>query len=139
MQSLKSKLILNTICFGIIVGAIIGILLYYIFPTYYTEWYLAIWMFFIVIETLSIYMLEKMSNTATDRQMINGYLLMKTVKIIISLFVIVFYAVIVKEKPLIFNFAISFILLYISFIAIESSQYLKLERSLKKKKTNDEI
>ena len=134
MQSLKSKLILNTFGFGIIVGAIIGILLYYLFPTYYTDWYLVIWIFFLVIETLSIYLLEKMSHSVTDRQMVNGYLLMKTVKIIISLFVIVIYAALVKDKFLIFNFAIAFILLYISFLAIESSQYLKLERSLKKKK-----
>lgn len=139
MQSLKNKLIINTILYGIIVGAIIGIIYFYLFPSYYTNWYLAIWLFFIVIETISIYLLEKMSHTVNDRQMVNGYLLMKTVKIIITLFVIVIYAAIVKDKTLTFKFAIAFIILYISFLAIESSQYLKLERSLKKKKLNDEV
>lgn len=134
MQSLKSKLIFNTIGLGLVVGAIIGIIFYYIFPAYYTNWYFVIWLFFMLMETFCIYTLEKMSHTSTARQMINGYLLMKTVKIVLSLFLIVLYVAIVKEKPLVLRFTISFIVLYLSFLAIESSQYLKLEKSLKKNK-----
>lgn len=133
-QSLQAKLVINIITFGFILGGILGAGIYYLFPKYYTDWYFAVLVFFIAIEAISLLMIEKLSRTATAGQLANSYLMSKTVKIIFSLAFISMYAVIVKDKPLILNFAISFILLYFIFLVLESIQFVKIEKNLKNKK-----
>ena len=86
MDFFKAKLITSTLAFGLIAGALIGVLLYYQFPQYYPHWYEGILFFFLILESLILIYVESASRKVTSRQMLNTYMLTKVIKIFIRLF-----------------------------------------------------
>lgn len=129
----QAKSIYNVLIYGFIFGAIIGLILYYVFPAYYTNLYLAVLGFFLVVESFIMFLIHNQVKGASDRQMVNTYLLAKTIKTILALVVIGIYAAIVKDKALVMRFSLWFILLYIVFLVIESKELLKIEKHKKNK------
>ena len=128
MDFFKAKLITSVFAFGLITGALIGMLLYYQFPQYYPHWYGGILAFFLILETLIISYVVSASKKVTQRQMLNTYMLTKVVKVFAAL---IFVAIIVKEN--IKSFVLIFMIFYLLFLAMESMLFLKIEKRLKNK------
>lgn len=129
---IRAKLVTSLIAFGLIAGALIGALLYYKFPDYYPGWYEGILSFFLVLESLLLVYVESVSRKATQRQMLNTYMLTKVIKVFAALIFIGSYAIIVKEN--IKSFVLVFMIFYLLFLAMESILFLKIEKRLKSKK-----
>lgn len=138
IQSIRLKTITNIIAWGLIIGGFIGLIIFLWFPVYYSNWYFAILVLFIILESINVLWIEKKSKSLTDMQLANSYLLSKTMKIVLSLFLILIFSIIVKDKIEVRNFTISFILLYLTFLAIESVQFLKIEKELKMQKMKNQ-
>lgn len=131
MDFFKAKLITSVFAFGLIVGALIGMLLYYQFPQYYPHWYGGILAFFLILETLIISYVVSASKKVTQRQMLNTYMLTKVVKVFAALIFVGAYAIVVKEN--IKSFVLIFMIFYLLFLAMESMLFLKIEKRLKNK------
>ena len=133
MNSSKVKLVTSVLGCGLIIGAIVGAILYYGFPDYFTNWYFGILAFFLIVEPLILLYIEHDSRTVKDKQLVNSYMLTKTIKIIAILgFVVVYYALAGKEE--IKNFVIALIALYMLFLVLETFFFAKIEKHLKEKK-----
>lgn len=131
MDFFKAKLITSIFAFGLIAGALIGMLLYYQFPQYYPNWYEGILAFFLILESLVIGYVVSASKKVTQRQMLNTYMLTKVIKVFAALIFVGAYAIIVKEN--IKSFVLVFMIFYLLFLAIESVLFLRIEKQLKKK------
>lgn len=131
MDFTKAKLVTYILASGLIIGALIGLLLYYVFPQFYPNWYEGILLFFIVIESLILAYVESCSRRVTSRQMLNSYMLTKVVKVFSSLIFIGAYMIIVKEDKK--SFVLIFMIFYLLFLALESVLFLQIEKRLKKK------
>ncbi|NDV79547.1 hypothetical protein [Dysgonomonas sp. 511] len=131
MNFFRAKLITSLLAFGMIAGAAIGALLYYVFPEYYPNWFEGILLFFLGLESLVIIYAESASRRVTQRQMLNTYMLTKVVKIFASLIFVGIYAAVIKEN--IKSFVLVFMIFYLLFLAIEAILFLKIEKRLKNK------
>jgi L-asparagine transporter-like permease len=127
----KVKLILSIALFGIISGALIQALLNYQFPEYYPGWYESIPVFFIVLESSILIYADSSSRKATQKQMLNVYMLTKVIKVFAALIFIGIYALTIKEN--IKSFVLIFMIFYLLFLAFESYLFLRIEKRLKKK------
>lgn len=132
MDSLRFKLLSILWAYGLIVGAIMGLILVYFLPQYYTHWYPGLLFFFLIFETAIVIYAESQSKKATARQLSNAYMLTKVVKVFAALILVGIYAGIVKEG--IKSFVLIFMLLYILFLAIETHLFTRIEKHLKKEK-----
>ncbi len=132
MNFFKAKLVTSLLAFGLIMGALVGALLYYQFPQYYPHWYEGILLFFLIVESLILVYVESASRKVTQRQMLNTYMLTKVVKIFAALIFIGVYVAIVKEDKK--SFILVFMIFYLLFLAMESFLFLKIEKRLKNKK-----
>ena len=130
MDFFKAKLITSTLAFGLIAGALIGVLLYYQFPQYYPHWYEGILLFFLILESLILIYVESASRKVTSRQMLNTYMLTKVIKIFAALIFVGAYAMIVKEN--IKSFVLIFMIFYLLFLAFEAYLFTKIEKRIKK-------
>ena len=74
---------------------------------------------------------DSSSRKATQRQMLNVYMLTKVVKVFASLIFIATYAVVIKEN--IKSFVLIFMIFYLLFLAFEAYLFLRIEKRLKKK------
>lgn len=131
MDFFKAKLISSLLAFGLILGALLGLLLYYQFPQYYPNWYEGILLFFLVLESLILSYVESTSRKATQRQMLNTYMLTKVIKIFAALMFVGAYALVVKENMK--SFVLVFMIFYLLFLGMESILFLKIEKRLKNK------
>lgn len=131
MDSFRTKLITILIAFGLVAGGGIGALLYYVLPQFYPNWYLGIVFFFLITESLLIAYVVKSSQTATQKKMVNIYMLAKVVKMILALFFIAIYALTVKEN--IKSFVVVFIVFYGLYLGIETYMFSKIEKYMKEK------
>lgn len=132
MDFFRAKLVFITLSFGLIISALIGGLLYYVFPNYYPNWFEAIIIFFLILEPLVVVYVEATSRKATQRQLLNTYMLTKVIKIFASLIFVGIYALVVKEG--IKSFVLIFMSFYILYLFIETFIFMKIEKRLKEKK-----
>jgi hypothetical protein len=130
-MDVKVKLILSVILFGIVSGAFIQALLNYQFPEYYPNWYEGIPAFFIILESSILIYADSSSRKATQKQMLNVYMLTKVIKVFAALIFIGIYALTIKEN--IKSFVLIFMIFYLLFLAFESYMFLRIEKRLKKK------
>ncbi len=132
MDFFKAKLITSLLAFGLIIGgALVGALLYYVFPDFYPDWYEGILLFFLLLESLILIYVESASRRVTQRQMLNTYMLTKVVKIFAALIFILVYAKVVGEG--IKSFILVFMIFYLLFLGFEAFLFLRIEKRLKKK------
>ena len=134
MNPFKSKLLVTLIAFGLIAGAGIGALLYYVFPQFYPNWYFGIMFFFLILEVILMNFVVSKSGKVSSKKMVNIYMLSKVVKMILSLIFVAIYALAVKVN--ITSFVLVFIIFYVLYLFIETFLYSKLERQLKEKNNN---
>lgn len=132
MDFFRPKLVFIALSFGLIISALIGGLLYYVFPNYYPNWFEAIIIFFLILEPLVVVYVEATSRKATQRQLLNTYMLTKVIKIFASLIFVAIYALVVKEG--IKSFVLIFMSFYILYLFIETFIFMKIEKRLKEKK-----
>lgn len=132
MDFFRAKLVFIALSFGLIISALVGGLLYYVFPNYYPNWFEAIIIFFLILEPLVVVYVEATSRKATQRQLLNTYMLTKVIKIFASLIFVGIYALVVKEG--IKSFVLIFMSFYILYLFIETFIFMKIEKRLKEKK-----
>lgn len=134
MNSFKAKLVTSVLAYGLVMGAILGAILFYAFPPFYTNWYLAILAFFLIIEPLILLFVEQESRDAdtNPKKLLNVYMMTKVIKTITVLGSIAIYGIAVKEG--LKSFALTFFILYIIFLAIETFLFTRIEKRLKEKK-----
>lgn len=137
MDTFKSKLILYTISYGLVISSCIGLLLFYFFPlAISSNWYLAIALYFLIVEIATMLYVYSSSKNKSKKQMVNVYMLAKVVKILVSLALVATYTFNNKEN--IKEFVIIFILFYLLYLAIETSLFIKIEKHLKEKISQNE-
>lgn len=134
MNLFKSQLLGILVAFGLIIGALVGALLYYVFPQFYPDWYFGIVFFFLIMEVVIMNFVISKSAKVDSKKMVNVYMLTKVVKILVSLVFIAIYALTVKEN--IKNFVIVFIAFYVLYLFLETALFSKIEKHLKEKKSN---
>ena len=133
MGAFKFKLISILISFGLISGAGIGALLYYVFPQFCPDlnWYAGTVFFFLTLEVLLMGFIISKSETSTSKKMVNVYMLAKVVKMLLSLVFVAVYVLVVKTN--VTNFVLVFIVFYMLYLFIETFLFSKLEQQLKGK------
>ena len=137
MNSFRTKLIAGILGYGCVLGAVVGAVLYYGFPAYFTNWYYGILAFFLVVEPLVLVYIENESRTATDRQLVNSYMLTKVVKTVAVLgLIVIYYAVVGREN--LKSFVIVLLIFYFLFLVVETFFFTKIEKRLKEKQQQDE-
>ena len=138
--SLTKKLFLTWYTLYMVAAAwVVGLTLGIGFPMWYFEWYPFIPVFFYVFGWFYIYMFDACRLFAPQKQQ-NVYLGMKGIKMILSMGILLFYAVHVSEKKT--EFFLTFFLFYILSMIFESAFFMKFEgnkkRQLKEKKKKNE-
>lgn len=128
----RNKIVLATLLIGLAVGTVLGIVFQNFLTGFNLNWYIGVLMYFAILSTLIVAYVEGKSRQVDQKKMVNVYMLTKVVKMLLSLFVILIYALVVKEglKP----FALSFVSLYLLFLVIESRMFLRIEKHLKETK-----
>lgn len=133
MNSLKKKLIGNLILFGAIGGGIIGAVIHFMLPTYFIGgWFAGILLLLIVAMVLVVNYVISASEKVTDRKLANVYMLILMVQMLVVLAIVTLYSLMIKENTP--GFALSFILLFLLFLGLETWSFVKLEKFLKEKK-----
>ena len=129
MDSLKTKYNLLLISSIMIFGGGIGVLLHYIFPAFYPQWYFGILFFFLIAESFVIFVVDKGSNNLSGRKLVNLYMAIKGIKILLALIFVGIYAAVIKDG--IKNFVMVFILFYLIYLGLELPFYAAIERRVK--------
>lgn len=132
MNSLRLKFLGILWSYGLVVGSLLGLLLVYLLPQYYTDWYPGLLIFFLLFETGIVLWVESYSKKATARQLSNAYMLTKVVKIFTALILVGIYAAVVGTGMK--SFVLIFMLLYILFLVVETHLFTRIEKNLKKEK-----
>ena len=138
--SLTKKLFLTWYTLYMVAAAwVVGLTLGIGFPMWYFEWYPFIPVFSYVFGWFYIYMFDACRLFAPQKQQY-VYLGMKGIKMILSMGILLFYAVHVSEKKT--EFFLTFFLFYILSMIFESAFFMKFEgnkkRQLKEKKKKNE-
>ena len=132
MNPFRLKLLGTLWAYGLIVGSAIGLVLVYLLPQYYTDWFPGLLFFLLAIETAIVFYVESYSKKATARQLSNAYMMTKVVKMLAALVLVGTYAAVVKEGMK--SFVLIFMLLYVVFLVIETLLFTRIEKHLKKEK-----
>lgn len=127
----RNKIIMSVLFLGLIGGVLIGTLLYHLEDGFDLNWYIASLFFFLILEVFIVACVESKSHKVEQKKLVNIYMLTKVVKILLTLVFATIYALAVKEN--IKTFILNFSSLYVFFLIIESSTFVKIEKHLKEK------
>lgn len=136
MNLFKTNLIIYVIAFGLIVSGILGIGLSYFLPSFDWNWFIGVIIYFLIIESIVVSLVESFGQKNEKKQMVNIYMLTKVIKIITSLIFITIYALTVKENMK--AFIAVFILFYLSYLIAETFIFMKVEKRIKEKNSSNE-
>lgn len=136
MNIFKTKLIIYIIAFGLIISGCIGVGLSYFLPTFDWNWFVGLAIFYLIIESLVISLVEKCSQKKDEKQLVNMYMLTKVIKVITSLIFVTVYVLMVKEN--IKAFVAVFILFYLLYLIAETFIFMKVEKRIKEKNSSNE-
>jgi len=137
MNSLKVRLILALVGYGLLVGAGLALVVHYYLPGLNWNLFAGILIFFLVVETLIINLVVNNSGKSDKKRMVNVYMFSKVLKIILSLaFVLIYF--IIERTTGIKEFAIIFIAFYLLFLLAETYLLTRVEKYIKSNKKNDE-
>lgn len=131
MDTFKARITTYAIALGLIASACIGAGLYYFQPLFNWNWFVAIFVFFLIVESAIIYLVSSRSMYTEKKKMVNLYMLTKTVKLVASLIFISLYILIVKQDIKVFVSV--FILFYLLYLVIETRLFIKIEKHIKEK------
>jgi len=136
MDSYKIRLLLALAGYGLLVGAGVAAVLHYYFPGFSWNWFLAIFVFFMALETLIINLVVNNSRNKDSKKMVNTYMLTKTIKIVSSLVFVLVYFIIEKSNG-IKTFAVVLVVFYFLFLLAETFLLTKIEKHIKTKSNNE--
>lgn len=136
MNIFKTKLITSVIAFGLIISGCIGVGLSYFLPTFNWNWFVSLAIFYLIIESLVVSLVEKCSQKKDKKQLVNMYMLTKVIKVITSLIFVTVYVLTVKEN--IKAFVAVFILFYLLYLIAETFIFMKIEKRIKEKNSSNE-
>ncbi len=117
-------------------GAAVACVLHYFFPGFSWNWFLAIFIFFLAVESLIINLAVNNSQKKDSKKLVNVYMLAKVVKIVLSLVFILICFVIERTNGL-KTFAVTFIGFYLLFLFAETYLLTRLEKHIKKESNNE--
>lgn len=130
MNSFKARLFSGLIGYSLLVGVIIAIILHSYFPGFSWNWYLGIFIFFMVVETFILNLVEKNSHSEDKKRLVNIYTLTKVIKIVLSLIFVLTYYIIERTNNL-KMFIIIYIVFYILFLIAETFLFTRVEKHIK--------
>lgn len=136
MNIFKTKLIISVIAFGLIISGCVGVGLSYFMPTFDWNWFVGLAVFYLIIESLVVSLVEKCSQKKDKKQLVNMYMLTKVIKVITSLIFVTVYVVTVKEN--IKAFVAVFILFYLLYLIAETFIFMRIEKRIKEKNSSNE-
>ncbi|PXV63801.1 hypothetical protein CLV62_11250 [Dysgonomonas alginatilytica] len=136
MNIFKTKLIISIIAFGLIISGCIGVGLSCFLPTFDWNWFVGLTIFYLIIESLVVSLVEKCSQKKDKKQLVNMYMLTKVIKVITSLIFVTVYVLTVKEN--IKAFVAVFILFYLLYLIAETFIFMKVEKRIKEKNSSNE-
>lgn len=131
MSKTKRSYVLLTVLLFIIVGMVGGWIYSQAFPQNYFNGYPAIPVYFLMMGIASINILERGRGKSPVR-MLQIYMLVRVVRMIVSLLFMVVYCLAVREEAL--TFMLTFIVYYLIYIIYDSWFFYKLEGNQKKEK-----
>lgn len=129
MEKLKSKFILILTAFILLTGLGLNYLLANVFTEFSFSGYQYVPIFFFLIGLGLIFSLTQVKKE-DEKKLVNKYMLMRVLKILISLLFILIYWM--ANKAEIKNFALVFIIFYMLFLIFETYIYLQAEKWMKK-------
>lgn len=136
MNSYKTRLILALTGYGLLAGAAVACILHYFFAGFSWNWFLAIFIFFLAVESLIVNLAVNNSQKKDSKKLVNIYMLAKVIKIVLSLAFILVYFVIERTNGLKI-FAATFIGFYLLFLFAETYLLTRLEKHIKKESNNE--
>lgn len=131
MEKIRSKFILILTAVILVTGLGTKYLLTNVLTQFAFKGYTLIPIFFFIMGLAWIFIL---TNTSKDdgKKLINKYMMMRVVKILMSLtFVLIYW---LANKPEIKNFATVFIVFYMIYLLFETFVYIQIEKRMKKER-----
>jgi hypothetical protein len=136
MDSYKIRSILALTGYGRLVGAGVAVVSHYCFPGFSQNWFIAVFVFFLALESLIINLVVSNSRNKDSKKMVNIYMLTKVLKIVSSLAFILVYFIIERTNG-IKMFIIVFIGFYLLFLIGETYLLTRIEKHIKKESNNE--
>lgn len=136
MNSYKTRLILALTGYGLLVGAGVAAVLHYFVPGFSWDWFAAVLIFFLILESVIINLVVNNSQKKDSKKLVNTYMLTKVLKIILSLAFVLTYFVIERTNQLKI-FIVVFIGFYLLFLIAETYLLTKIEKHIKKESNNE--
>lgn len=112
-------------------GVLVGAFIRFVLPSHYFAWYPVIPIFFYVFEWFYIYMFDACRKYRPEN-ILSVYMSMKAIKMIVSMFILVFYVMYAKVHRE--DFILTFFLFYLISLTFESIFFYLYEANRKKKK-----
>lgn len=131
-MSIASKLVSNLLIWSVVGGIVIGLIFYFLIPSYYAQWFPAIFGLMALVEVLLVLWVEKLSRQASGQGLVHVYMAISLGKMMFAVGAIALYAFLVNKE--VKAFALDFVLVYLLFLILESQTFVKLEKYLKEKK-----
>ena len=128
VQRLRKRVIVTILGINILVGVVVGCILYYGFPDSYFAWYPSIPIYFTV---LGIIMSSIMFSRSKDepKKIVHVYMTMRVVKLLITLGSILLYVWLVGEQKLLF--CMTTLGFYFLYLFIETYFFYRFEKMVK--------
>lgn len=112
-------------------GIIVGLILYYLLPQHYFNWYPVIPSYYAVIAVV-LYVSLRHFREKNPTKMIQAYMMMRGIKLLVTILCVLLYNLYIDEKDEEFTIVIS--LFYFFYLVIETYFYVKFELSAKNDK-----
>lgn len=132
----KARTVTYTIAFGLMISAFVGMVLYLVYPLFDWNWFVAIVLFFLILEPLMVSLVAGKSGHENKKQMVNIYMLTKVIRVIASLIFITVYALMIKQNMK--AFVAVFISFYLLYLTMETILFVYIEKRIKEKNSSDE-
>jgi len=112
-------------------GIIVGLILYYLLPQHYFNWYPVIPSYYSVIAVF-LYRSLRHVREKNPTKIIQAYMMMRVIKLFVTILFVLLYNLYIDEKDEEFTIVIS--LFYFFYLVIETYFYVKFELSIKNDK-----
>ena len=124
---------ISLLVFYVIVGVMVGLIIYYLYPQYYFSWYPVIPGYYTILGIV-LYRSLLFYKKKHPKKLISVYMMMRGIKFLITVLSVLLYTMLVDES--VYEFAITIIAFYYFYLFIETYIYIKFEKQ--KPKINEE-
>lgn len=133
MKNFRLKMVLNMLVGAIVVSVLFGYAFKFLLPSYFSEWFWGILLFFCISEAGIVYLVDALTLKVTENKMrANLYLAVLVIKMVLALIIIILYSSLIDiETP---AFAATFVFLYLIFLGFQTRAFTKIEANLKEKR-----